>query len=545
MSNVLQQQHIGMATATEIMLNLKDLFGEQNRTTRLIAIKGLVSTKIVEGTPVMDYMLEMMGFLNELDILGAIMDAETQIDISTEDLKKVNKKSVFLAEDNVPSVSKPKGKGKRRGKGQASKKKVLVVKNKKTFKKKSTKSNDACFYCGKPGRWKRNYRSYLACKQGDKPSQGMSQVFIAETNMIGPAFFWCVDTGATSHICNVLQGLRISRRLTDDKLNLQVGSDTIVAVQAMGDYFLTFSRGYLLLKDCLYVPSIRRNLISVSKLISDGYLVDFNKSSVFIKNENSIIVEGALVDGLYLINAKKNVSNIESVPSVDVPNLKKGKVTNIPFKGKSERSESVLELTHPDVCGPLSHPASGGFLYFVTFTDDHSSRNATFLEEEFIQDAGEMERIALEEQSDDPIERYEKTELYVFQQGLTLVDSPEGIKPIGCKWIFKRKKGPDGKVETYKARLLAKDYTQKAGIDFEETFSPIAMLKSIRILLAIAAHYDYEIWQMDVKTAFLNGNIQDDIYMVQPEGFEAAEEDNHKVCKLQRSIYGLKQTSHN
>ena len=83
----------------------------------------------------------------------------------------------------------------------------------------------------------------------------------------------------------------------------------------------------------------------------------------------------------------------------------------------------------------------------------------------------------------------------------TLVDPPEGIIPIGCKWIFKRKIGLDGKVETYKARLVAKGYHQIQGIDYEETFSPVAMLKSIRILLAIAAYYDYEIWQMDVKTA--------------------------------------------
>ena len=70
---------------------------------------------------------------------------------------------------------------------------------------------------------------------------------------------------------------------------------------------------------------------------------------------------------------------------------------------------------------------------------------------------------------------------------------PSGIKPIGCKWVYKRKKGIDGKVETFKARLVAKGYTQKKGIDYEENFSPIAMLKSIRILLSIAAHYDYEI----------------------------------------------------
>ena len=82
-----------------------------------------------------------------------------------------------------------------------------------------------------------------------------------------------------------------------------------------------------------------------------------------------------------------------------------------------------------------------------------------------------------------------------------------------------RERGIDGKVETFKARQVAKGYTQKEGFDYEETFSPVAMIKSIKILLSIAAHMDYEIWQMDVKTAFLNGSLDETIYMVQLEGF--------------------------
>ena len=97
-------------------------------------------------------------------------------------------------------------------------------------------------------------------------------------------------------------------------------------------------------------------------------------------------------------------------------------------------------------------------------------------------------------------------------------------------------------MERFKAKLMAKWYTQKEGIDYEETFSPVAMLKSFRILLSIAAHYDYEIWQMDVKTAFLNGNLKEEISMMQPEGFIAKNQE-HMVCRLKRSIYRLKQAS--
>ena len=124
----------------------------------------------------------------------------------------------------------------------------------------------------------------------------------------------------------------------------------------------------------------------------------------------------------------------------------------------------------------------------------------------------------------------------------TLTDLPVERRAIENKWIFKKKTDADGNVTIYKARLVAKGYRQVQGVDYDETFSPVAKLKSVRIMLAIAAYYDYEIWQMDVKTAFLNGYLKEELYMMQPEGFVDPENAN-KVCKLQRSIYGLVQAS--
>ncbi|MBY3556005.1 hypothetical protein HGI15_21915, partial [Modestobacter lapidis] len=114
-------------------------------------------------------------------------------------------------------------------------------------------------------------------------------------------------------------------------------------------------------------------------------------------------------------------------------------------------------------------------------------------------------------------------------------------KAIGCKWVFKKKQDAEGKIGKYKARLVAKGYAQIEGVDYAEIFSPVAKLTSIRTVLSAAAAYDLEIEQMDVKTAFLHGDLEEEIYMKQPEGFVARGKEN-LVCKLEKSLYGLKQS---
>ena len=121
-----------------------------------------------------------------------------------------------------------------------------------------------------------------------------------------------------------------------------------------------------------------------------------------------------------------------------------------------------------------------------------------------------------------------------------LTDLPPGNKPLGPKWIFKRKMKPDGTIDKYKARLVVKGYRQKEGLDYFDTYSPVTRITSIRMLIALAAVHDLKIHQMDVKTAFLNGELEEEIYMEQPEGFIVPGKEK-KVCRLVKSLYGLKQ----
>lgn len=120
-----------------------------------------------------------------------------------------------------------------------------------------------------------------------------------------------------------------------------------------------------------------------------------------------------------------------------------------------------------------------------------------------------------------------------------LVECPPGVKPVPMKWVYKIKRNADGSVERFKARLVAKGFLQKQGVDFDEVYAPVSKQTTVRALLAVCAEKDLELEQLDVKTAFLNGHLEEEIYMQQAQGYE--EGGRTVVCKLKRAIYGLRQ----
>jgi hypothetical protein len=120
-----------------------------------------------------------------------------------------------------------------------------------------------------------------------------------------------------------------------------------------------------------------------------------------------------------------------------------------------------------------------------------------------------------------------------------IVKLPPGKRAIGSRWFMKVKHNADGSLDRYKARLVAKGYSQRPGFDFKETFAPTVRYSTIRIILAIAALEDLELRSIDISHAYLNGELEEEIFMQQPEGFEVGGPEY--VCKLQKSLYGLKQ----
>ena len=115
---------------------------------------------------------------------------------------------------------------------------------------------------------------------------------------------------------------------------------------------------------------------------------------------------------------------------------------------------------------------------------------------------------------------------------------PEGKRTIGCRWIFIIKLNPNGSIDRYKARLVAKGYTQKYRINYGDTFAPVAKINTIRVLITLVLNQDWPLRQFDVKNAFLNGMLEEELYMDLPPGVKYTD----KVCKLKKALYGLKQS---
>nr|GEV85253.1 retrotransposon protein, putative, Ty1-copia subclass [Tanacetum cinerariifolium] len=284
--------------------------------------------------------------------------------------------------------------------------------------------------------------------------------------------------------------------------------------------------------------------------------------------------------------------------SIDIESLEKCvscisvKMARKPYSHQVEMAKDLLGLIHTDVCGQFKIVSRQGASYFVTFTNDfsrygyvyllkhkhevfesfkvfqkevenqlgktikslRSDRRGEYMSQEFLDHLKDHGIIAhrtppYTPQNNRVSERRNRTLLDMVRSMMSQTTLPKSFWDYALETAARilnivptKKTDMDGAVYIFKARLVAKGFTQTYGVNYKETFSPVADIRAIRILIAIAAYYDYEIWQMDVKTVFLNGHLSEEVYIEQPEGFVNPKYPN-LVCKLKRSIYGLKQAS--
>ena len=179
---------------------------------------------------------------------------------------------------------------------------------------------------------------------------------------------------------------------------------------------------------------------------------------------------------------------------------------------------------------------------FLTELNDYDELNETFISLHMLEDDPKTYDEAVSSLDASLWKDAIKSEIESIMSNHTweLVDMPKGNKAIGCKWIFKKKLKIDGSVERYNARLVVKGFTQKQGIDFFDTYSPVTKISTIRALFSLDSSYKLLVYQVDVKTVFLNGDLNEEIYMEQPPRCVVPGQKN-KVCRLKKSLYGLKQ----
>ena len=261
--------------------------------------------------------------------------------------------------------------------------------------------------------------------------------------------------------------------------------------------------------------------------------VFFSRDVVFDESKTGIEQE-QVTESEKLVNIDlicDNLSDTESTDVVEQEEVEQEEVeqevdqengTNDNYTENDER-ESVLrrstrERRPPDYYGT-----------YVNITKDVVPPEPTTVEEALASPENKKWKEAMNKE----IESLKANKVY------DLVELPHNRKTVGCKWVFKRKTNADGSIERYKARLVAQGFSQKAGEDYDETFCPVVRFESVRSVIAMAAQHDLMLHQMDVTSAFLNGDLQEEIYLSQPKGFEV--EDRSLVCKLNKSLYGLKQ----
>nr|GEV10526.1 retrovirus-related Pol polyprotein from transposon TNT 1-94 [Tanacetum cinerariifolium] len=327
--------------------------------------------------------------------------------------------------------------------------------------------------------------------------------------------------------------------------------------------------GSMSIKKVYYVEGLGHNLFSVGQFYDKGLEVAFRKSTCFVRNEDGVdLLTGDRSSNLYTIALHEVASNsLTCLPKMKFEKdhlcfaCEQGKIHRKHHKSKTAfASNKPLYLLHMDLCGPMRVQSINGKRYVLVVFDDYSRCYLLndYEDVEKLKAKGDIgvfigyskESIAFRiynKRSHEALRdaywvcaMQEELDQFARLKVWRLVPRPKGKSVIKTKWIFKNKKDESSLVIRNKARLVAVGYSQQEDIDYDETFTPVTRIEAIRLFLVYAAHKDFTVFQMDVKTAFLNGILKEEVYVGQPLGFVSKQYPDH-VYALDKALYGLKQ----
>nr|GEZ14654.1 retrotransposon protein, putative, Ty1-copia subclass [Tanacetum cinerariifolium] len=413
---------------------------------------------------------------------------------------------------------------------------------------------------------------------------------ISEVNLVGTNHGgWWIDTGATRHVC-ADKSMFHSFRAIDNGQKLYLGNSATADIKGEGDVILKItSEKELKLTNVLgYAMNgmFKLNVMvvknEINKMKSSAYLIESSNvwharfghpnlqehpSNRLSEKPNHLICKDEAIDKFVLY--KTEVENQLAKVAVPAPKAQKirPKYVDCIFIGYAKNNSAyrfiVYESKNLDIQkNTVMELRNASFFEHIFPCLSKETGSSSRLDGEVVQDKRQRDDNDLKDDRQDQTEeeevesrkskreRNEKSFRPDFVSFMVenkptsyreaLVDLPPGCKPLGYKWIFKKKMKVDGTIDKYKARLVIKGFIQREGLDYFDTYSPVTRITSIRMILTIAALRNLEVHQMDVKTAFLNEDLEEEIYMNQPEGFIAPGQEG-KVYRLVKSLYGLKQ----
>jgi hypothetical protein len=578
-------------TSREIWMKLESIYESKGPARKATLLKQLTQHKMREDDDVREHVARFMDTVDKLqgmniEINGDLLSIMSLYSLpssfenfqcaieSRDSSPNVENLKVKIVEENDARNQKLDGSltggvmfSKHFSRDSNSSKNSYKKQDEKTSKPKITYK---CNYCGRRG-----HKAADCFKKKREENQ--------KAGLVHEAYFsgktndkWCLDSGCTSHICNDKELFIDSQKA---QCQLKLASNATTQAIAKGNVNILTSVGNqakkIELKNTLYAPDFRTNLLSIAKIVDKNREVLFTKNRAFIQDRRGRVKMIADRDGdlFYLrenhqkacatsvtmacdifnnwhrrfghlnfkdleVMMKENlVAGAKLKGAVSTKNPCKicisGKFATAPFPRRPNRSSNLLDIVHTDVCGPMRIESKGGARYFVTL---------------------EWKDAILSE-----------IKSLVINDTWDVVDKPDHAKVVGCRTVLRNKYAANGTLDRRKARVVTKGFTQRPGIDFHDTFAPVAPLSSLRLLVALAAKYNLKISQLDVTSAYLNGKIDTEVFMEKPALLKEMlqriideEEDDHtlvkkarvmlrdlqgenKICRLRKALYGLRQ----